>query len=415
MSTGPLRRGFEAVRSVLFWCHLAVGTLVAIVVLVMAITGVILAYQRQVLDWIASRHAVASPAQETVRLALDSLAALARTAAGDRRVGGLTVRADPRMPVAATLEDRSSLFLDPYTGAVLGTDAGPRGFFAAVERIHRSIAYEGRTRWETGTALTGAANLGFLFLILTGFVLWWPRTISRRAFGRVLAFARGASGRARDWNWHHVLGFWSAPALVVIVVGAAFISYDWPQRLVERAYGLQPSEEASRGGIGPARADEGRGGDLPPLSLDSAWTRAMARAGRWHSVQLRLPDGSGPISMSVLHTGVLRPDERSSMTVAPDGAVRLQGYQDLDPARRVRGWMRFLHTGEALGIPGQTVAALVSAATALLVWTGLALALRRLRGALRRASAAPPPSGPTGSSHPPRPVGAVGRTSARAR
>ncbi|HEX2218246.1 MAG TPA: PepSY-associated TM helix domain-containing protein [Gemmatimonadales bacterium] len=369
----------------LFWCHLAVGTAIGLVVLIMAITGVILAYQRQVLDWIAARHAVASPPADTGRLALDSLVARARAAAGDRRVGGLTVRADSRMPVAATLEDRSSLFLDPYTGAVLGTDAGPRGFFAAVERIHRSIAYQGRTRWETGTALTGAANLGFLFLILTGFVLWWPRTISRRAFGRVLAFARGARGKARDWNWHHVLGFWSAPALVVIVVGAAFISYDWPERLIERAYGLPPSEQTAGGGSGPERGSGGRGGDLPPLSLDSAWTRAMARVGRWHSVQLRFPEDGGQISMTVLHTGVLRPDERSSVSFTPDGAVRRQGYQDLDPARQVRGWMRFLHTGEALGIPGQTVAALVSAATALLVWTGLALAWRRLRGALRRA------------------------------
>ena len=42
-----------------------------------------------------------------------------------------------------------------------------------------------------------------------------------------------------------------------------------------------------------------------------------------------------------------------------------------------RRWVRFLHTGEALGLPGQTLAGLASAAAALLVWTGLSLALRR--------------------------------------
>ena len=34
-------------------------------------------------------------------------------------------------------------------------------------------------------------------------------------------------GRARDFNWHNVVGFWSAIPLVVIVLGASVISYPW--------------------------------------------------------------------------------------------------------------------------------------------------------------------------------------------
>ena len=57
--------------------------------------------------------------------------------------------------------------------------------------------------------------------------------------------------------------------------------------------------------------------------------------------------------------------------------------------------MRFLHTGEALGLIGQTVAGLVSLTSVIMVWTGLALAYRRLivplltrRVRARRATAA---------------------------
>jgi uncharacterized iron-regulated membrane protein len=42
-------------------------------------------------------------------------------------------------------------------------------------------------------------------------------------------------------------------------------------------------------------------------------------------------------------------------------------------------WARFIHTGEAGGILGQTLAALVSAGAAVLVYTGLLLAWRRWR------------------------------------
>ncbi|HEX6736709.1 MAG TPA: PepSY domain-containing protein, partial [Vicinamibacteria bacterium] len=51
---------------------------------------------------------------------------------------------------------------------------------------------------------------------------------------------------------------------------------------------------------------------------------------------------------------------------------------------RLRSWMRWIHTGEAGGWPGQAVAGLASAGGALLVWTGLALAWRRWRAWRRR-------------------------------
>jgi hypothetical protein len=54
--------------------------------------------------------------------------------------------------------------------------------------------------------------------------------------------------------------------------------------------------------------------------------------------------------------------------------------------------MRFAHTGELGGIPGEAVAGLASAGGGFLVWTGIALSLRRLaawRGRRRRAAAPP--------------------------
>ena len=46
-------------------------------------------------------------------------------------------------------------------------------------------------------------------------------------------------------------------------------------------------------------------------------------------------------------------------------------------ARRLRGWMRFAHTGELGGVIGQFVAGLACVGGAFLVWTGFSLAFRR--------------------------------------
>jgi uncharacterized iron-regulated membrane protein len=63
-------------------------------------------------------------------------------------------------------------------------------------------------------------------------------------------------------------------------------------------------------------------------------------------------------------------------------------FSSQPPGQRLRTWIRFLHTGEALGIVGQTIAGVVSATSVIMVWTGLALAWRRLIVPLFRRRAA---------------------------
>lgn len=60
-------------------------------------------------------------------------------------------------------------------------------------------------------------------------------------------------------------------------------------------------------------------------------------------------------------------------------ATNVQSSTGVDtPGRQARSWARSLHTGEALGIIGQTIAGLVSLTSLVMVWTGFALAYRRL-------------------------------------
>jgi uncharacterized iron-regulated membrane protein len=81
-----------------------------------------------------------------------------------------------------------------------------------------------------------------------------------------------------------------------------------------------------------------------------------------------------------------RPDKRAQLTLdARSGeVVKWEPFSSYNLGRRLRTWGRFTHTGEAAGIFGQTIAATASAGAAVLVWTGLALALRRLNAWRKR-------------------------------
>ena len=56
-------------------------------------------------------------------------------------------------------------------------------------------------------------------------------------------------------------------------------------------------------------------------------------------------------------------------------------------------WLRFAHTGEWYGLTGQTIAGIVTFGSLVLVWTGVALSLRRFTAWLTRRRSAPRPGG----------------------
>ena len=69
---------------------------------------------------------------------------------------------------------------------------------------------------------------------------------------------------------------------------------------------------------------------------------------------------------------------RTSVTVS------FEAFSDQSLGRRLRSISRFAHTGEVLGLPGQTIAGLATAGAVVLVWTGVALTLRRFRAWVAR-------------------------------
>jgi flavodoxin len=75
------------------------------------------------------------------------------------------------------------------------------------------------------------------------------------------------------------------------------------------------------------------------------------------------------------------PFARSQLTLNRANAevVKWEPYAENSTGRKLRTWFRGLHTGEAFGLLGQTIAGLASLGGCFLVWTGLAMAWRRFR------------------------------------
>ncbi len=371
----------KAFRPLVFWMHLIVGFAAGLVILIMSATGLALTYEKQMLEW-ADRGAWTAPSSGDARhLSPETLLSKVAEAHPGPAPTGVTLRANPAAPATVTFEGNKSLLVDPYSGAVIGEPpAGLRDFLRTMTVWHRFLALEGTSR-TTGRAITGAANLSFLFIVLSGIYLWCPRVWAWIQFKNVLWFRGGLPGKARDFNWHNVIGFWSAVPLAIVVAGAVPISYPWASNLVYRLAGEHPPAQVA----GPARP-AARAEPVSATGLDAAWRRAQEQVPEWRTISVRLSAAEKQLMLTVDEGYGGQPQKRETLTInrATSDIVRVDAFSDLSPGRRARSWLRFAHTGEFYGLAGQTVAGIVSAGAVVLVYTGLALAWRRFWSWLRR-------------------------------
>jgi uncharacterized iron-regulated membrane protein len=387
-----------AIRSVLFWMHLAVGLSAGLLILLMSVTGVMLGFERQMIASIDGAPTVESSSE--ARLPLDTL--LARAGIERDAVASIVVKRDASQPVTVRLRERGAapVMLDPYRASVLTAsgDGSGQKFFSALRRWHRWIGVQSTELRAQMKVVAGVANLVFLLLVLSGIYLWWPRHWSFARLRATTVPQWHRSGKARDFNWHNSLGFWFAIPLALIVATAAFISFRWPGQYLDLALGNEKERVAAREALNAPPPPASSGATAEPEALPrfvregdaglAAYVISVESARpEWNQITITMPDArSDAARIAVAEGNTYRPDLRWTVEVDRTSAnlESSSGYADLSPARRIRAWVRFGHTGEVFGLWGQFLATVASAVGVLLVWTGFALAWRRWRSWLKR-------------------------------
>jgi uncharacterized iron-regulated membrane protein len=379
-------------RKTLFWLHLAAGLVAGLIIAVMCFTGAALAFEKEITAY-AERDArsVTPPAPGAPRLPLPELQARFRAAHPDVRPSGFTLARDPAAAVTFTVGRNENFYVNPYTGEVRRpASTRVHDFLHLLEDGHRALALGGDHR-PIGKAINGACNLAFFLLTVTGLYLWWPRKWRTKGLRRSLVFIR-AAGRARDWNWHNVIGLWSAPVLIVLTLTAVPISYRWGANLISTLTGIPAPGAQSN----PAAKITAPATEAKPLSSEALIALALKAAPTWTTLTYRAGNTTDAPSATtvVFRTADAWPRTATttlSLNPFTGEILKRTGYADQNPAQRVRSWTRYLHTGEALGWPGQLVAGLACLGGLVLVYTGFALSWRRFFGPPK---AEPPAPGP---------------------
>ena len=368
----------KSFRKVLFWMHLTAGATGGVIIFIMCVTGALLAFERQLIEFAEKDFRHVAVADGAVRLPAQEILEGLREARPEAKPSSMSITNESGAAWLVNLGRDGQVYIDPYTGAIRGEgNRSVRGLMSELRNWHRYVAMSGEQR-PIGKALTGAANLLFLFLAISGIYIWVPRNFNWKAIKPVLWFRDGLSGKARNFNWHNTIGFWTSLFLIIFTVTAAVISYQWASNLLYTLTGNEvPAQQQQQGSNAPAA-------EKPyefPKDINPAWTTAEAHASTWRSISLRLPVEKDAAVFTIDEGIYWNIFGRSTLTTdANTGVVtKWEPYGAQNSARQLRSWFRFTHTGESGGIVGQLIGFIACIGGAFLVWTGFSLALRRFK------------------------------------
>ncbi|WP_347557639.1 PepSY domain-containing protein [Robbsia sp. KACC 23696] len=224
----PLQReanvGAAARYRMLWRWHFYAGLFVMPFLIVLAITGILYCFQPQI-DHLLYRPLLDVASSSAPRLSYQAL--LTRAVAAEPRdaiATTVSIESAPTRSVEYRFKlsrgGNESVYLNPYTGAILGRLSVENRFTEQVRMIHRGLLIG-----KLGEIVMELAGCWTLVMLGTGIAMWWP--VQRQP----ARFWPDKRQRGRAWwrDAHRVLGIWVVFGALAFVLSGLPWSSTWGQ------------------------------------------------------------------------------------------------------------------------------------------------------------------------------------------
>lgn len=302
-----------------------------------------------------------------------------------RRITGVTISDDPERSYQVNLNEpkRAAVFVDQYTGEVLG-EPGRLEFFQYMFRLHRWLMDE-RPEDENavfwGKMIVGISTLLMVVIILTGIVLWWPKTMQALKPRSKIAIRKGWH---RFWYDLHVAGgIYATLLLLAMALTGLTWSFEWYNKHFYALLGVET--EVNGGGKNPDKSSEksaNRGGsrgsnkgsaDSPYLQWSAVIEEVEKRADGFTEMTI----SKGKVTVKSHNYGNQRAKDTYKFDNVTGEITSVDLYADKEYDSKVKGWVYSVHVGSWGGIVTRIMWFLAAMLGATLPLTGYYLWIRR--------------------------------------
>ena len=260
-------------------------------------------------------------------------------------------------------------FVNPYSGQVLELYSYRETFFYQMFALHRWLL---GSQDSIGKLIVGVSTLIFLFILLTGIILWWPKT--RNVLSQRLKVKFDGGWKRLNHDFHIVLGFYSAIFLFIFAFTGLAWSFKWFNDGIYKVTNSEMKPPADP----PASVYQAR---AKPITLDAALLAASQTAPNVAYYNISTPkDSAGIFAVNVLPEGVHESATDSYYFDQYTGQLlNTARFSDKNLGQRVRSTFKPVHTGSIFGLPSKVIAFITCLLGVTFPVTGVILWLNRLK------------------------------------
>ena len=392
-------------RKIHLWLSVPFGLIITLV----CFSGAMLVFENEANEWFRRDLYYV----ETVKgspLPMDKLLEKVATTLPDSvAVTGVSISSDPGRAYQVSLSKprRASLYVDQYTGEVKGKSERS-GFFMFMFRMHRWLLDSmnpGNEGIFWGKMIVGVSTLLLVFVLISGIVIWWPRT--RKALKNSLKIT-ATKGWRRFWYDLHVAGgMYALIFLLAMALTGLTWSFPWYRTAFYKVFGVEVQQRAAQGHEQKSDAqkrntklaahrekkregNEVRKGERSRRPENNHWCMYSVTSPfvYWQEIYDKLrrqnPEykqisiSSGTASVSFNRFGNQRASDRYSFNTDNGEFTETSLYQHQDKSGKIRGWIYSVHVGNWGGMFTSILTFIAALLGAALPLTGYYLWIKRL-------------------------------------
>jgi uncharacterized iron-regulated membrane protein len=353
----------KAIGKIHLWLGLASG----LVVVILGITGCILAFEIEI-------RKLTEPAQFVNKDDKPYLPPSILTAEAEKHLDGNKANSIEYLPAGRSAlvyyyddEHYKLVALNPYSGEVLKVKNMNRDFFRIVLDGHFYL-------WlppKIGQPIVASATLIFLIMMITGLILWWPR--NKAAKKQRFKIKWSAKWRRKNYDLHNVLGFYMTWVAIFIAITGLVWGFEWFARSF---YWVSSGGNSMPEHIHPV-SDTTRRSLASGVGVDQIW---------WELRQKTRPDEVTAIYYPLTHTDPIEGSinhrhgtyynmdfyhyDQYTLQELPATGTYAGTFRDASIGDKINRMNYDIHVGAILGVPGKILAFFASLIAASLPVTG---------------------------------------------
>ena len=392
-------------RKIHLWLSVPFGLIITLV----CFSGAMLVFENEVNEWFRRDLYYVETVKESP-LPMDKLLEKVATTLPDSvSVTGVSISSDPGRAYQVSLSKprRASLYVDQYTGEVKGKSERS-GFFMFMFRMHRWLLDSmnpGNEGIFWGKMIVGVSTLLLVFVLISGIVIWWPRT--RKALKNSLKIT-ATKGWRRFWYDLHVAGgMYALIFLLAMALTGLTWSFPWYRTAFYKVFGVEVQQRATQGheqksdaqkrdtklathrekkregnevrkGERSRRPENNHSDMYSVTSPFVYWQEIYDKLRRQNPEYKQISISSGTASVSFNRFGNQRASDRCSFNTDNGEFTETSLYQHQDKSGKIRGWIYSVHVGNWGGMFTRILTFIAALLGAALPLTGYYLWIKRL-------------------------------------